>query len=256
MQEHITRNRGAFLFFVLSGFFVANALIAEFIGVKIFSLEDSLGLQAWNFNLFGQAGSLKFSAGVLLWPIVFIMTDLINEYYGFRAVKYLSWLTAALILYGFLMIYVAIALVPADWWIVVNQGQGVPDMQAAFAQIYGQSNWIIVGSMVAFLVGQLLDATVFLWIRKALGEKLIWVRATASTAISQLVDTFLVAYIAFVLGPQQWPMSLLFAVSIPSYAYKLLMAFALIPMLYGVRYAIEKYLGAANSRRLRETAVE
>lgn len=63
------------LFLFLGGFFIANALIAEFMGVKIFALEPTLGIASLDFNLFGQVGALQFSAGVLLWPIVFTMTD-------------------------------------------------------------------------------------------------------------------------------------------------------------------------------------
>ncbi len=102
------------LFTALAAFFVVNALLAEFIGVKIFALEDTLGLSAFEWNLFGQSGSLNFTAGTLLWPIVFIMTDTINEYYGRRGVRFVSWLAVALILYGFLFAFAAIHLVPAS----------------------------------------------------------------------------------------------------------------------------------------------
>ena len=91
------------LFMVLGGFFIANALIAEMIGVKIFAMEDTFGWEPFNWNLFGEVGSLQFTAGVLLWPIVFIMTDIINEYYGKRGVQQLSFMTVILISYGFLV---------------------------------------------------------------------------------------------------------------------------------------------------------
>ena len=100
------------LFIIFAAFFVVNAVLAEFIGVKIFALEDTLGLNAFNWNLFGQSGSLNFTAGTLLWPIVFIMTDTINEYYGARGVRFISWLAVFLILYGFLFAYAAIHLAP------------------------------------------------------------------------------------------------------------------------------------------------
>ncbi len=124
--------RATRLFIALSGFFLANALIGEFVGVKIFALETTLGLQPFNWNLFGQTGSLSFTAGVLVWPIVFVMTDVINEYFGVRGVRFISWLAVALIIYAFLAAYAAIHLAPAEWWISVNREHGVPDMQAAF----------------------------------------------------------------------------------------------------------------------------
>ena len=91
----VINNRSSRLFIILGGFFVANALVAEFIGVKVFALENTLGIEPFNFNLFGQKGALQFSAGVLLWPVVFIMTDIINEYYGKRGVQLLSFWPSA-----------------------------------------------------------------------------------------------------------------------------------------------------------------
>jgi queuosine precursor transporter len=246
--------RGSRLFLVLAAFLSVNALIAEFVGVKIFALEPTLGIESLNWELFGQTGSLSFTSGVLLWPFVFLLTDIINEYYGVRGVRFISWLTVVLISYGFVAAYMAIAHVPADFWVGVNEARGVPDMQAAFANVFGQGMWTIGGSLVAFLVGQLIDVTVFQRIRALTGGKWIWLRATGSTAISQLVDSFVVLYIAFVLGPQQWPTSLFLAVGSVNYAYKLLMAVLLIPLIYLTRRAIRAYLGADLAEELRSAA--
>ena len=135
------------LFVVLATFFVANALLAEFIGVKIFALEDTLGIAPLQWNLFGQTGSLNFTAGTLLWPVVFVMTDVVNEFYGRRGVRFISWLAAVLIVYGFVFAYVAIGLAPASWWVGVAVDQGVPDYQRAFAAhgTPGRSNGIVSG---------------------------------------------------------------------------------------------------------------
>ena len=247
-------DRAVRLFIALAAFFCVNAVLAEFIGVKIFALEDTLGIDPLEWNLFGQTGSLSFTAGTLLWPMVFILTDVINEFFGKRGVKFISWLAVALIVYGFVFAFIAIALVPASLWVTAAQPQGVPDYQAAFAAVFGQGLWTIAGSIVAFLLGQLIDIAVFHRIRKATGEKHVWLRATGSTAVSQLVDSFVVLYIAFVLGPQQWSMSLFLAVSTINYAYKMLAAIALIPMLYLMRRGIRSYLGAERERQLREEA--
>ena len=248
-------NRAVRLFIILGGFFVTNALVAEFIGVKIFALEPTLGWQPMNWNLFGQSGSLMFTAGVLLWPIVFIMTDIINEYFGRRGVRLLSFIAAGFFSYAFFMVFFAIKLAPADFWVGVNVDKGVPNMQTAFANIFGQSNWIIVGSLVAFLIGQLVDAWVFHSVRKGMGENKIWLRATLSTLVSQFIDSFVVLYIAFVVGPQKWPMDLFLAIGTVNYGYKVLMAILLIPMLYVARYFIDKYLGEKLSARLKKEAV-
>ncbi|HEU0152815.1 MAG TPA: queuosine precursor transporter [Arenimonas sp.] len=242
------------MFLVLAAFFVSNALLAEFIGVKIFALEDTLGLAPFEWNLFGQTGSLNFTAGTLLWPIVFVMTDVINEFYGKRGVRFISWLAVVLIVYGFLFAYAAIALAPASWWVGVAAEQGVPDYQKAFAAVFGQGLWTIGGSLVAFLLGQLIDVSVFQRIRRLTGERMVWLRATGSTAVSQLVDSFIVLYIAFVLGPQQWPTSLFLAVGSLNYAYKMAAAIALIPLLYLVRRGITAYLGQGQAAQLRAAA--
>jgi queuosine precursor transporter len=246
--------RSTKLFIVLSALFIANVLMAEFIGVKIFALEDTLGLRPFDWNLFGQSGSLSFTAGVLLWPIVFIMTDIINEYFGVRGVRFISWLAAGLVVYAFVFAYLAIELAPAAWWVTVSQPRGVPDMQAAFANIFGQGLWTIGGSLTAFLIGQLIDVTIFQRIRRLTGERWIWLRATGSTAVSQLVDSFVVLYIAFVLGPQQWPIALFLAIGTVNYFYKMLMAVLLIPLIYIARRVIERYLGSAESARIRQEA--
>ena len=250
----IVSSKPARLFIVLSGLFVTNALIAEFVGVKIFALEDTLGLPPFDWQLFGQSGSLSFTAGVMLWPVVFIMTDIINEYFGVRGVRLISWLAVACIAYAFLFAYLAIGLAPAGWWVTVGSARGVPDMQAAFANVFGQGLWTIGGSITAFLTGQLIDVAVFHRIRRATGERFIWLRATGSTAVSQLIDSFVVLYIAFVLGPQQWPTSVFLAVGTVNYGYKMLMAIVLIPLLYLGRRMIRAYLGPAAADRLRAGA--
>jgi uncharacterized integral membrane protein (TIGR00697 family) len=248
------------LFLFLGGFFIANALIAEFMGVKIFALEPTIGMEPLNFNLFGQVGALQFSAGVLLWPVVFTMTDVINEYYGKRGIRLLSYLAIVLIGYAFLMLLAAIALVPADWWDVQNAAKGVPSMQAAFRVVFGQGLLIIIGSLAAFLLAQLTDVIAFHRIKEATGEKMIWLRATGSTLISQLVDSFVVLYIAFKLGPdlvgnvEPWSWDQLLAVGTVQYAYKFIMAILLTPVIYGAHYLIDRYLGEEIATVLKKRA--
>ena len=254
MSARPLEDRSTRLFIGLAAFFCVNAVLAEFIGVKIFALEDTLGIAALQWNLFGQTGSLDFTAGTLLWPIVFIMTDTVNEYYGRRGVQFISWLAAGLIAYGFAFAFIAIHLAPASWWVTVVQNQGVPDYQAAFAAVFGQGLWTIWGSLVAFILGQFIDVSVFHRIRRHTGERHAWLRATGSTAVSQLVDSFVVLYIAFVLGPQHWPTSLFLAVGTLNYLYKMGAAIALIPLLYLARAGIHRYLGHDRAHEMREIA--
>jgi queuosine precursor transporter len=249
-----TDQRANRLFIVLAGFFLTNALIAEFVGVKIFSFEETIGAPPFHWSLFGIEGTLNFTAGVLLWPFVFIMTDVINEYFGVRGVRLISWIAVAFIAYAFVAAYAAISLAPASFWVDANAELGVPDVQRAFAVVFGQGLWTICGSIVAFLIGQLVDVAVFHRILKMTGERFVWLRATASTAISQLIDSFIVLYIAFVLGPQKWSIPQFLAVGTVNYTYKMCAAVALIPLLYVARAGIKSYLGADEARRLRREA--
>lgn len=250
-RVRLNSDKAGKLFVVLSGFFLTNAILAEFVGIKIFALEPTLGLDTLNWSLFGQTGTLNFTAGVLLWPFVFVMTDVINEYFGRRGVRFISYLTVLFIVYAFAFAFAAIHVVPADWWIGAYEGQGIPDMQAAFAGIFGQGLWVIAGSLVAFLIGQLLDVAVYHRVRRLTGEGKVWLRATGSTLISQFVDSFVVLYIAFVIGPQKWSLDLFFAVGTLNYAYKFLMAIAMTPLIYLAHMLIDRYLGdEANAMKM------
>ena len=249
-----TDHRANRLFIILAGFVLTNALIAEFVGVKIFALEESVGANPFHWSLFGINGTLNFTAGVLLWPFVFIMTDVINEYFGVRGVRLISWIAVAFISYAFVAAYAAISLAPATFWVDVNAQMGVPDIQKAYAVVFGQGLWTICGSIIAFLVGQLIDVTIFHRILKLTGERHVWLRATASTAVSQLLDSFIVLYIAFVIGPQHWSIPQVLAVGTVNYVYKMCAAIALIPLLYLARAGIRRYLGAGEAERLRQEA--
>lgn len=256
MIHQILRDKSTKLFLILAGVFITNALVAEFIGGKIFSLEKTIGIETIYFSLFAEQGlSFNLTAGVLLWPIVFIMTDIINEYYGMRGVRFLSYLTVALISFSFLAAFGAIHLVPADWWVGVNAEKGIPNMQKAYAQIFGQGMWIIVGSIVAFLIGQVLDVFVFHKIKLLTGEKKIWLRATGSTIVSQLIDSLVVIFIAFKIG-QGWSFPKVLAIALVGYSYKFVVALLITPIIYLVHYLIDRYLGAELSKEMKDAALQ
>ena len=249
------------LFIILGGFFVTNALIAEFLGVKLFSLEEVLGFEPFKWTLL-RIDNLGFTltAGMVLWPVVFVMTDVINEYFGKRGVKILSNMAVGLIFYAFLMVYFAINLSPDEWWqtqsglaennVNNNFPGNIPDMQLAYARIFGQGLWIIVGSMVAFLIGQIVDATVFHRIRRITGEKRVWLRATGSTLVSQFIDSYVVLIIAFYIG-QGWEIERVLAIGTMGYIYKFVVAVLLTPVIYGAHYIIDRYLGAELAEEMK-----
>lgn len=251
MKDKSTR-----LFYILGSFFIANALLAEFIGVKIFSLEDTLGVDPANINLFGIENlSFNLSAGVLLWPVVFIMTDVINEYYGRRGVRFLSFTAAGLILYAFIMVYFSIGLSPSDFWVTRVTERGDLDMDNAFNAIFGQGLWIIIGSLVAFLIGQLVDVAVFHFFKAKTGKQKIWLRATGSTVVSQFIDSFVVLFIAFYIGAG-WDIKLVLAIGIMNYMYKFVIAVMLTPILYVIHFFIDRYLGQELADKLMLEATE
>ncbi len=256
MIHTIIKDKPTRLFLILGAFFVANTLIAEIIGVKLFSLEKTLQMAPANMRLFGEDGlGFTLTVGVLIWPVVFIMTDLINEYFGVRGVRFLSILTAVIVCFAFLIFYFAIHVAPDDYWIGSQKENGVPNMQFAYTQVLGQGMNIIVASLTAFLVGQLADATVFKKIKKLTGEKGIWMRATLSTLISQLIDTIVVSYIYlyFSLG---FSFPRVTAIAATGYLYKFSVAILCTPVIYLVHHLIEEYLGKSKAREMKRAALE
>lgn len=232
------------LYIVLCCIFLSNAILAEMIGVKIFSLEKLLDMPPSQIHLpFEFVLDFNLSAGVVLWPVVFITSDVINEYFGKAGVKRISYLTAILITYVFAAVFTSTRLPPADFWLEVNRIPGNEnfDINFAFSSIFRQGLGIIVGSVTAFLIGQILDAHAFHWIKSLTGSRHIWLRATGSTLFSQFIDSFVVLGIAFyLLG--NWSLQQVLAVGIINYIYKFSIAVLLTPMLYLIHYLIDTYL--------------
>ena len=256
-MKHLNKETRLFLF--LACFFVGNTLIAEVIGPKMFSLEASLGFQPVNWTLFGiQNLSFNFSAGSILWPIVFIMTDVINEYYGKRGVKLLSYIAVVVIAYAFLMLLITTKTAPAGFWLTLNE-YIKPDINIAFNRIFGTGMLIIVGSLTAFLVSQLLDALVFQKFKQTTGDRFIWLRATGSTIISQFFDSFIILIIVFYIGADpahRWSWNQIAAIGVMGYFFKVVSAIVLTPLLYFVHALIHNYLGQELAEKLKHSAVE
>ena len=242
MKIEQLESRKNMLFMVLGMVFLTNAIVAEFIGAKIFSLEKSFNLPPFQIQLFGGVFNFDMTAGVILWPIVFILTDIINDYFGKKGVHRLSWIAAILLVYSFIAVRVAMWLEGADFWIGSGKSSGLTDMSQAFNAVFGQGLMIILGSLVAFLIGQLVDAYIFKKLKDRTGDKFIWLRATGSTAISQFIDSYVVLVIAFYLGGN-YDLLWVIQVGTLNYIYKLGMAVVLLPVLYGVHVQIDRYLG-------------
>jgi len=249
-------NKKTFLYLLLASFFITNALIAEFGGVKMFSVEKLLGINPLQLNIFGIITDLNLSVGVLIWPIVFIFSDIINEYFGKTGVQRISFITAGMIAYSFLIILIWTDMPPADFWLKLNglDSQGRPfDINFAYTTIFRMGLGIVIGSLTAFLVSQLVDAYVFHYFKKITGHKFLWLRSTGSTVVSQLIDSFLILFVAFYfLG--NWSMEQVFKVGLIQYTYKVLLAIALTPIIYLVHALIDAYLGKQSSEIIIEEA--
>jgi uncharacterized integral membrane protein (TIGR00697 family) len=209
------------VFIVLAGFFITNAIVAELIGGKLVKF----------FGLFTQ------SIGIILWPVVFVLTDLINEHYGKQGVRKLTYITVGLISYMFIIISISLHINAVDF---------SPVNDETFKTVFGQSQWIIVGSVIAFLISQLVDVYIFWLFRDRTGHKFIWLRATGSTVVSQLIDTFVVQFIAFVL-PGKWAFDEFVRNATWGYSFKLLVALCLIPLIYLGHFAINAFM--TNTKR-------
>lgn len=257
VTDNSTQKKKTNLFIVLSAIFLTNAIIAEIIGVKIFSMEATVGLEPAQIRLFGGLVlDFNLTAGAVIWPIVFITTDVINEYFGKKGVRKISFLTAFLIAYIFIIIFLVTKLAPAAFWLELNNkdlsGNDF-DIDFAFQTIFRQGLGIIIGSLTAFLVAQLLDVIIFQQLRRVTGKRMIWLRATGSTLVSQLIDSFVVLGIAFyVFG--NWSLEQIFSVGIINYIYKFIVAIALTPLLYVAHYFIDRYLGREVADKMADEA--
>jgi uncharacterized integral membrane protein (TIGR00697 family) len=214
-------SRKDLVFYILAGFFISNALLGEMIGGKLIEVRSFLGMGPWTLSI-----------GILPWPIVFLLTDLTNEYFGRKGVRQLTLLTSVLIAYAFVVVSVCIPLMGSSI-------SPVPD--DAFQVVFGTSRAIMVGSLVAFMISQLIDVSVFWFFRDITGSRYIWLRATGSTVIAQAFDTFIVQGIGFYL-PGKLSFQEFIAVAWSGYTAKLLIAIALTPLVYLGHFLINRYL--------------
>ncbi|MFN5890817.1 MAG: queuosine precursor transporter [Bacteroidota bacterium] len=242
MTSAIKTDKKNQLFLLLGFFFLTNAIIAEFVGAKIFSLEKTLGLLPFQFQLFGGKMDGNMTAGVVIWPLVFILTDVINEYFGKKGVQRLSWIAVVCLIYSFIVVRLIMGLEGADFWINSGSNKGLTNMSVAFNALFGQGLMIILGSLVAFLVGQIVDAHVFERLKSKTAGNSIWLRATGSTVVSQFIDSYVVLFIAFYLGGN-YDLIWVLQVGTFNYIYKIVVAIILLPLLYTIHNAIDRYLG-------------
>lgn len=229
MEQQLLNGRRQWLFIALAGLFVTNAVTAELISNKLIQIPLST-------SLFGkEIGPFITIVGILPWPIVFLLTDILNEFYGQKAVRRLSWITAGLIAYCFLIVGLSLSIPAYE-----IKGSKLATNEA-YNLVFGQAQSVILGSITAFLVSQLLDAYVFAWLKHKTGNRFIWLRSTGSTLISQLIDSYIVLYIGFVV-PGAMTFTTYLEVAPTNYLLKMLIALLLTPLIYLIHFLVRRFL--------------
>lgn len=237
------------LAYVLCALFVGFFVAAEVLGGKLFRFT-LLGLGPTDLGL-GAGTEFVATAGILAFPLTFVMTDIVNEYFGRPIVRLFTWIAIAVNLLLQPVIRAAIA-VPA---ISFTTGISDTEMQRGFEIALGQTTSIVLASLFAFALAQWLDVRVFTWLRHRTGGRYLWLRAQGSTVVSQLVDTLIVIYLAFVgipllTGGEPWALDDALSVALTNYVYKFAIAVGITPVLYLVHAAVDAYLGKQAAEAL------
>ncbi len=209
------------LYIYLCAVFLTALLIGDTIGAKLFVVPIPLGFVTLHATL---------SVGVMWFPITFLLTDVINEFYGSKGARFVTFLGFWMAILAFVIIFVA-RRIPASASSPVSQG--------AFESVLGNANLIFVASLVAYLVGQLVDIAVFQSAKRLTQSRHIWLRSTGSTLISQLVDTVVVTTIAF---SHKLSPSLLRQMIVAQYAVKLVIAVGLTLVIYAMHGVLHRRL--------------
>jgi len=180
---------------------------------------------------FFELGGLAISVGVIPFPITFVLTDVVNEYYGRRGARLLTFVGMAMLVFAFAIIAMARALPVAG---------NSPIPQPAFDAVFGQSFRFFAGSLVAYTLGQLTDIYAFQFYKRLTQSRHLWLRATGSTALSQVIDTTVVTWVALagMLSTGE-----IFKVIVASYLYKVAVAITLTPLCYLAHNIVTDRLG-------------
>jgi uncharacterized integral membrane protein (TIGR00697 family) len=207
-------------FFVgLTALFVAALITSDLIGAKY-------------FRIFG----LDLSVGMIPFPLTFLLTDIINEFYGKDGARRVTFVGLGAAIFTFAIINLAIAL-------PVSPESPMPGEQ--FKSVFGWSSRLYLASLTAYTIGQLLDISVFMALRRLTGHRFLWLRATGSTLISQAIDTLVVN---FVLLTGTKSLGFILTVSRNSYALKVALAIGLTPLIYAGHALLRRHFRIAEVR--------
>ncbi|NBC85121.1 MAG: queuosine precursor transporter [Bacteroidetes bacterium] len=239
IREAYVLSRPQKLYVICAAIFLTALVVAEATASKFFTVLDL----PFAISIFGQEfTSVTMTAGVIAFPITFIVTDLLNEYYGKRGIRFVTFIGMAMICFEFLLLWVAMEVPVAP---------SSPVSQEAFVEVFGNSTRVIIGSLTAYLIGQLVDIFLFHWLRNLTNGKYLWLRATGSTFGSQFIDTFIVLTVAFV---GQLTAQEIIAISLFNYIYKFIIATGITPIIYLAHWMMDDYLGHDTAEEMRERA--
>lgn len=227
------------LYVICAAVFITALVVAEATASKFFAAFDL----PFTITIFGQAfNEVTMTAGVLAFPITFIVTDVMNEYYGKRGIRFVTFVGMAMICLEFALLQAAIAVPTAPI---------SPVPQEAFETVFGTTGRVIIGSLTAYLVGQLVDITLFHWLRKLTRGRWLWLRATGSTFGSQFIDTAIVLTVAFA---GQLTFQEIAAITLFNYMYKFVIAVVITPVIYMAHWGMDRYLGHETAEELTRRA--
>lgn len=225
------------LFLVLASLLVTSLVVGDIIGGKL----TEVALLDTRFVI---------TVGMIPFPVVFLLTDLLNEFYGRRAARLVTLVGFAMALFTLVVIRIAVE-VP---WAPFTREPGWAGMNAAsFANVFAGSQRILLASITAYLVAQFLDIAVFHVLKARTAGRMLWLRATGSTVVSQLLDTVLIQFLAF---SGILPAADIVRVIVTSYLVKLVVAIMLTPLIYAGHALVERGLGLAPMRPGADTADE
>jgi queuosine precursor transporter len=213
------------LFLVLTAVFVTCFVVGDIIGGKLIG-----GGKVFGFETLTTVGMLPF-------PVTFLLTDLLNEFYGKRAARFVTLVGFAMGAMSFAIIYVA-AKIPIAELARTPGWDGVTE--ASFNNVFLGSLRMIIASLSAYLIAQFVDIGVFHLLKGATSGKLLWLRATGSTAVSQLIDTIVINVIAFSSGKTA---SHVINIIFTAYGLKLAIAVGLTPVIYVMHTLVQRGLG-------------
>lgn len=229
------------LYVWLTAFFVSCLLVADIVGIKLFRIPLGFEIPVpW----IGPIGAIQHTCGMLTFPVTFLLTDLINEYYGKKGARRVTWI--GLTMGGFVFVVMNVSLAMPHWDAPFNIDR------AAFDQVFSSGRLMYVASLSAYLAGQMSDIAIFAAIKRVTGGRMIWLRATGSTVVSQVIDSLVVTYLAFGLGRQLFPaeggpepmgFGEILRTAATGYTLKFVLAIAITPLIYAGHRILRRWFG-------------